>query len=159
MYCAYNDHNMQIGQADHVFYCNIFCWMSYSKRLLFWKIMTSCKNVSIVFDPWVSMFKTEHVYYNMHVCNARYMRAFLPSNTTHEPACFPSVLKRDLRISNTHSQLYWWLARYDRPVSAWVLATLKTTRIKPVLTPSYANFPHRPSGGQQRQRHVPQYMK
>lgn len=62
----------------------------------------------------------------------------LPSNATHENLY---VFLQEGFGDFKHTQLHWWLARYDWPVSVWVLSTLKTTRAEPLLTLSYANAP------------------
>lgn len=104
-----------------------FCKILSKQRSFFWIL---CRKNLI---PCRGNEKAFNVLYvpRMHVCVCGCMYACAcVCCMTFFSARVPSVLKRDLRISNTRSQLYWWLARYGRPASAWVLTTLKTTQVE-----------------------------
>ncbi len=107
----------------------------------------SYKNVSTVF-VWSLALNVLHMPRTFCVIFAAW--CFCLKCSSWESACVPSGFE-----NFKHTQYFWWLARYDWPVSAWVLMTLKTTQVEPILAPSYANFPQ----GHQRECHVPRCIK
>jgi len=146
----FNDHKVQLVRLIYIqqHFKQSDCFRT---RIIYWHLVWR-NPISSKQRAFNGLHKMEYVW----VCLRRDIFAF--KGCSWESACVPCFSKGIWEFQ-THSQLYWWLARYGWPVSAWVLMTLKTTRVAPISAPSHADFFHAALKSTQdnKERHVPQY--
>lgn len=151
---AYNDHSMQVTASQIEKYSTA----TFFQDARFFQNRASSKKASNVFACSLPL----HLLYT-HETRVRFCRVtFLPSNTARESLRVFLWFSRGVWGNFKQSQHYWWLARYDWPVSVWALVAAKNAQVEPALTPSYVNLLKAGNAeqmkGHQRKCHVPRNM-